>query len=79
MTRFVSVAVQLIIAGFFTYLISCSPEACFEETNAFLKASFYLDATGNYKAPDSLLCTAWAWIPINCTIKPGLFNQPCFL
>jgi len=54
MTRFVSVAIQLIIAGFFTYLISCSPEACFEETNAYLKASFYLDATGNYKAPDSL-------------------------
>lgn len=33
---------------------SCSPDACFEETNAFLKASFYLDQTKKLKAPDSL-------------------------
>jgi len=33
---------------------SCSPEACFEETNAFLKASLYLNETTKMKAPDSL-------------------------
>ena len=33
---------------------SCSPDACFEETNAFLKASLYLDLTKKLKAPDSL-------------------------
>ena len=35
-------------------LFSCTPEACFEETNAFVKASFYINETGKYQAPDSL-------------------------
>lgn len=34
--------------------ISCTPEACFEETNAYLKGSFYLYSTGNLVAPDSI-------------------------
>jgi len=34
--------------------ISCTPAACFEETNAFLKASFYLDSSKEKVAPDSL-------------------------
>jgi len=42
----------------FTFVIlllaSCSPEACFEETNAFLKASMYLQVTGKNVAPDSI-------------------------
>ncbi len=54
MIRFISAIVPVVFAGFFTFLVSCTPEACFEETNAFLKASFYLDATGKYLAPDSL-------------------------
>jgi predicted nucleic-acid-binding Zn-ribbon protein len=33
---------------------SCTPGMCFEETNAFLEASFYLESTGKAKAPDSL-------------------------
>lgn len=33
---------------------SCAPEACFEETNAYLKATFSLDATKKNTAPDSL-------------------------
>jgi hypothetical protein len=33
---------------------SCTPESCFEETNAYLKASFYLESTGKLQAPDSL-------------------------
>lgn len=51
-------AFSLIMASFVLALIinisSCSPDACFEETNAFLKASFYLDQTKKLKAPDSL-------------------------
>jgi hypothetical protein len=35
-------------------IVSCSPEACFEETNAYLKASLYLNETKKLKAPDSL-------------------------
>jgi len=51
-------AFSLVIACFTSALIislsSCSPDACFEETNAFLKASFYLDQTKKLKAPDSI-------------------------
>jgi predicted nucleic-acid-binding Zn-ribbon protein len=35
-------------------LVSCTPQMCFEETNAYLKASFYLETTGKLQAPDSL-------------------------
>lgn len=33
---------------------SCTPVACFDETNAFLKASFYLDSTRTQTIPDSV-------------------------
>jgi hypothetical protein len=35
-------------------MASCTPGSCFEETNAFVKASLYLDSTGKQVAPDSL-------------------------
>lgn len=35
-------------------LHSCAPEACFEETNAFLKASLYDNETKKVRVPDSL-------------------------
>jgi hypothetical protein len=42
-------------AIFFLFLLfSCAPGACFEETNAFLKVTFYKSATGKKVAPDSL-------------------------
>jgi hypothetical protein len=34
--------------------ISCAPEACFEETNSYLKATFYNDVSKKQLAPDSL-------------------------
>lgn len=40
--------------GFVTFHGSCTPEACFEETNVFVKASFYDYATKNISAPDSI-------------------------
>ncbi len=48
-----------IIPGFFILCVlalsvACTPGSCFEETNAFLKASFYLNSTGKPLAPDSL-------------------------
>ncbi len=45
---------QLFLAGSLLLICSCTPEACFEETNAFLKASFYINETGKYQAPDSV-------------------------
>jgi hypothetical protein len=35
-------------------LISCTPESCLEETEAFVKASFYKNGTSILRAPDSL-------------------------
>lgn len=42
----------MMIAGCSVIMVSCAPEACFEETNAYLKASFYINA--KLVAPDSL-------------------------
>lgn len=39
---------------FLYFITSCTPESCFEETNAFVKASFYVNDTGKRVAPDSL-------------------------
>ena len=34
--------------------VACAPGSCFEETNAYLKASFYLNSSGKATPPDSL-------------------------
>jgi hypothetical protein len=44
----------LLICGFIKLVISCTPEACFEETNSYLKASFYSDSTKKQLTPDSV-------------------------
>jgi hypothetical protein len=38
-------------------LISCAPGACFEETNAYLKATFYSNTSKEKETPDSLTLT----------------------
>jgi hypothetical protein len=46
---------RLIILLIFTkILVSCTPEACLEETTSFLNASFYRVATYKLTAPDSI-------------------------
>jgi hypothetical protein len=35
-------------------LPSCTPGSCFEETNAYVKATFLLESTGIVTAPDSI-------------------------
>jgi hypothetical protein len=57
MKRLHSLLPALLITGFMAFAISCSPEACFEETNSFLKASFYNDSTKKQLAPDSVTLT----------------------
>jgi hypothetical protein len=47
-------AFSIFIAGITVLLISCTPQSCFEETNAFVKAFFYSTAKGKALAPDSL-------------------------
>ncbi len=54
MRSFVNIISGLFILCVITLSFACTPGSCFEETNAFLKASFYLDSTGKPLAPDSL-------------------------
>ncbi len=54
MRKIVSVTLLLVIAVIQLSIESCTPEACFEETESFLKATFYNNATGKSAAPDSV-------------------------
>lgn len=49
--------IVLVAAGFSFVMISCAPEACFEETNAYLKATFYSNSSKEKETPDSLTVT----------------------
>jgi hypothetical protein len=45
----------LIVATTVIFLLSsCSPGSCFEETNAYVKAKFFLTSTSKAAAPDSI-------------------------
>ena len=51
----VKVLIPILLAALIlTFSASCTTDYCFEETNAYLKASFYLESTGKVHAPDSL-------------------------
>jgi hypothetical protein len=52
MIKFHSLLTVVSIACFSALMKSCTPSACFEETNSFLKASFY--SNEKQLAPDSL-------------------------
>jgi hypothetical protein len=55
MRRYISRSLFIIISGFILFLFSCTPGSCFEETESYLKASFYTGGdTKILKAPDSL-------------------------
>lgn len=67
----------IFLATLSALLLSCSPEACFDETNAYLKATFYSNDTKEKKTPDSLTVTG---IGISeklyerkAGVQPGLF------
>jgi hypothetical protein len=44
----------LLSAVCLTVMISCTPGACFEETNAYLKATFYSNTSKEKETPDSI-------------------------
>jgi len=44
----------LYIAAIHTLALSCTPQACFEETESFLKATFINNSSGKAAAPDSV-------------------------
>ena len=45
---------SIIIFLLLLFITNCAPEACFEETDAMLKATFYDNLKKEKKAPDSL-------------------------
>ncbi len=54
MKKLYSAVLSLIITGAPVLIFSCTPQACFEETNSYVKASLYDDVTKKQKAADSL-------------------------
>jgi len=55
MRKFIPGNLTIILSGLILFLISCTPESCFEETESYLKASFYSgDVIPKLRAPDSL-------------------------
>jgi hypothetical protein len=54
MRKYILVLFSLLLALLAIIISKCTPEACFEETNAFLKASLYDNETKMLKSPDSL-------------------------
>jgi predicted nucleic-acid-binding Zn-ribbon protein len=54
MRRFLTIPVYIVLIVSAITTISCAPEACYEETNAFVKAFMRDNDTGEPKAPDSL-------------------------
>lgn len=43
-----------LVSGFFLLFYSCTPQSCFEQTDALVKATLYLNKSGKLLAPDSL-------------------------
>jgi len=53
MNKFITGSLFIVLSGFFLLFYSCTPQSCFEQTNALVKATLYLNKTG-LLAPDSL-------------------------
>ena len=54
MRNYLTLSSFLFAGAFLAVLSSCTPQACFDETEAFLKASFYDNTTKLQLTPDSL-------------------------
>jgi hypothetical protein len=52
MRKFISGSLFIIVSGIILFLFSCTTGSCFEETECYVKASFYKNTTRT--APDSL-------------------------
>ena len=55
MRKYISESLLIILPGFILFMISCTAGSCFEETESYLKASFYTgEGTPKITAPDTL-------------------------
>jgi hypothetical protein len=77
MIRIGNILIYILIASCLSALSSCAPEACFEETTAFLKASFYNDTSKEREAPESLTITGLNKTDTIYNKVPGI--QPALL
>jgi hypothetical protein len=54
MRKFITGSLLILLPCITIYMGSCTPGSCFEETESYLKASFYNYQTGVLNTPDSL-------------------------
>jgi hypothetical protein len=54
MRKFFPGSLLIILPGVILFMFSCTPGSCFEETESYLKASFYDNVKKTLHAPDSL-------------------------
>jgi hypothetical protein len=54
MRKFVPLSLFFFLSGAILLCLSCAPQTCYENTDAMVNASMYLDSTGKSLAPDSL-------------------------
>ncbi len=54
MRQITSPVAKIFFVLYMIIMASCTPEACFEETDAFLKATFYDNETKKAEPPDSI-------------------------
>jgi hypothetical protein len=55
MSKFIPLNLVIILSGLILSFCSCTPQACIEETESFVKASFYSNSTNKPQVPDSLI------------------------
>lgn len=54
MRKFIPGSLLIILPGIILFLLSCTAGSCFEETESYLKVSFYSNTNLKLLAPDSL-------------------------
>jgi Family of unknown function (DUF6452) len=54
MRKYIYESFFITLSAFLLFLLSCTAGSCFEETESYLKASFYSNITKKLIAPDSL-------------------------
>jgi hypothetical protein len=54
MKKYLQRSLILLISGLLLAVVSCTPLTCFEDTESFVKASFYNNTTKLRQAPDSI-------------------------
>jgi Family of unknown function (DUF6452) len=54
MRKLIPASLTVILSGLILFILSCTPESCFEETSALLKATFYKAGSNTPNTADTL-------------------------